>query len=134
MRWVFITLLLILSPASALPTDAVCEAVAIAKESRGESLRGSRAVLTVIRNRARILGKSSCQVITAPKQFSWYLSNMKWKVTEKNWTRYLKVSTMPRLLSKDVYYFHSGSRKVKLGKFCCKIGNHTFYYLIRKNK
>lgn len=53
-------------------SDLECLASVIWHEARGESLAGQRAVYEVVMHRARMFGKSLCEVVKAPKQFSWY--------------------------------------------------------------
>lgn len=53
-------------------SDNSCLASAILYESGGEPLAGKRAVYEVITNRMKEQGATACEVVTAPKQFSWY--------------------------------------------------------------
>lgn len=111
--------------------DENCLIVAIHKESRGESLRGSRGVLDVILHRVHKSGKSACSVIKQPSQFSWVKRNVSWKVTQEMRDRYLEVSDMPKVFrDKRVMFFHarhvrpSWTRKlVKVGV----VGAHVYY-------
>lgn len=55
--------------------DVHCLANAIHHESRGEPVEGQQAVAAVIINRSKLTNKSVCDVISKPKQFSWYEDN-----------------------------------------------------------
>ena len=57
-----------------LTTAALCLALNIYHESRGESLTGQHAVAQVTMNRAGRDPKNVCEVVTKPKQFSWTMS------------------------------------------------------------
>jgi spore germination cell wall hydrolase CwlJ-like protein len=50
-------------------TERVCVALAVYGEARGESFHGKALVARVIQNRARLLNKSLCDVVSASRQF-----------------------------------------------------------------
>lgn len=125
-------LLVVWLPISAKPSEQTCEAVAVREEASSESLRGARAVLTVIRNRKVIDGMTACGVVTAQGQFSWYHKTYRWKLSKKALTTYHKLCTMSANLPSDVYFFRSSGKRGQkwLGKYYTTIGRHKFYRLI----
>jgi hypothetical protein len=112
--------------------EDVCKAVMIHREAASEGLQGARAVLDVLYNRMRIDGLTACQAVAVKGQWSWYRANKPartWKVSKDMWTRYHKVRIMAPVLTDNVYYFRVGKHKIKwLGRYCCRIGRHVFYY------
>ena len=114
---------------SCAQTATSCEAAAIHFEARGESVRGQRAILDVIRNRMRIDNRTACQVIRARGQFPWSekYSFKSEKYSSKGLTQFNKIDNMESVLREDVYYFNT--KKQNYGRYCCKIGKHYFNYL-----
>jgi len=107
-------------------SDVTCEAVTIWKEAANQGDEGKRAVLDVVRFRAKVLRKSSCAVVKQRGQFSWYRPGHKWKVTQNILHDWQKADKMPVVLE-GAYYFNSGKR-IKKYRFYKKIDNHNFYY------
>ena len=115
-------------PAS-LSADERCIAWAIHDEARGEPLRGARAVMDVILKRMATRGKSACEIIAQPGQFSGYRHNFVKNISSKSLARFLKVRSMQPVV-KDAEYFHAEyvqpgwARGVEV---VAKIGRHVFY-------
>ena len=61
----------LLWPLQAVSNDAACIAVTLSKEAATEGLLGKRAVFDTIISRMKASGKTACQVIIQPNQFSW---------------------------------------------------------------
>lgn len=95
------------------------------KEAGAESLQGQRAVLDTVRNRAKLLGKTSCQVVMQRGQFSFYHKKFKWKITENILHKWQIVDKMQPVVS-EAWYFNSGKR-IRKYRFIRRIGAHNFY-------
>ena len=52
--------------------QAQCLSLALYHESRGEGIKGRAATAAVVLNRASKHGMDVCEVVSMPKQFSWY--------------------------------------------------------------
>lgn len=106
-----------------------CGAWVIHDEARGESLKGARAVLDVVKERARLSGKTVCDVVKQPKQFSGYRKGQSFNVTAEQIERYWTVARMKPVV-KGSTHFHATyvtppwRKKMKLVK---KVGRHIFY-------
>lgn len=115
--------------AKGFPSEEMCEVTTVFMEANTESLEGQRAVLSVLRNRMRIHHMTACKVIAQKGQWSWYRKGYNWSTNTNALQTYDLVRIMPDMVGPDVYYFRVGKRKVKwLGRYCCKIGHHLFYY------
>jgi spore germination cell wall hydrolase CwlJ-like protein len=55
----------------------ICLALNVYKEARGEPIAGQQAVALVTINRAKLSGRDVCDVVMAPKQFSWTATDMR---------------------------------------------------------
>lgn len=95
------------------------------EEAESESLQGMRAVLDVVRNRSKVLGKTSCEVVSQKGQFSFYHKKFKWKLTQRALQNWRIVSTMEPVVE-SAWYFNSGKR-IRKYKFIRRIGLHNFY-------
>lgn len=120
-------LLCLASPLAASQSDEDCKRVATYREGSGESLEGIKAILEVLEYRMQVDAKSACQVLRQRGQFPWVKENTRWRYPKQHLTRYLAASKLDRQLPEGVYYFNNMPFK-KIGKFCCKIGRHWFYY------
>lgn len=119
----------VLSYAKALPSEEQCRAVTLAHECQGEPLTGCKAVLQVIEERMRIEHKTACQIVKAPKQFSFVNKRTNWHATEEQLTRYRLADSMPAV-GESAYYFCKKNVKrkwTKRNKLVCVIGSHIFY-------
>ncbi len=117
---------MIVSPLGHATNDEDCLAIATHRESSGESLRGSRAVLDVIYYRMQKDSMTACRVIRKPGAFSWVSTHVNWKPTKNMLTRFRIVDSMEPVLT-EIYYFNNKPFR-RIGRFCCKIGKHFFYY------
>lgn len=106
-----------------------CGAWVIHDEARGESLKGARAVLDVVKERARLSGKTVCDVVKQPKQFSGYRRGQSFSMSEEQIERYWTVARMEPVV-KGSTHFHATyvnpkwNKKMKVVK---KVGSHIFY-------
>lgn len=111
------------------PEESHCMAWVVHNESRGEPLKGSRAVLDVVLKRMQDSGKKACEVIAEPKQFSGYYERSVHEVSEEALQRFIAVAAM-RPVTTKCKYFHakrvSPAWATKMTK-CFQIGNHIFY-------
>ena len=136
MKWLIALATLLISQSLAspqklpnsLPQPSKCLVWAVSDEARGEPLRGARAVLDVIYERMKRSGKSACQVVKQPAQFSGYRRGMKMLVDENMLTRFMVVARMAPVC-KGCTHFHS--RQVKPSwrkklKRVMAVGNHVF--------
>ncbi len=145
MKWVAIIVFIILfllpakltAPASvdrAFADDFNCLVWVISDESRGEPVKGSRAVYEVILNRMRVRGLTACEVVKEPHQFSGYHKGMKMKWNNEDLTRYQEVVSMENIVA-DAQYFHATYVKpkwrLKMARIV-KIGRHIFYRVKEK--
>lgn len=125
MRWALLALVLVTAGPVWGQSNTICEAVAIYKEANTESMIGKRAVLDVIRFRAKVLGKTSCQVVKQQGQFSFVHKKFKWKVTQKMLDNYQEADRMGAVAGKAWYF--SNFKRGKRFKFIRRIGKHYFY-------
>ena len=119
--------------APTVPSDSSerqCEAVAVHMEARGESLRGQRAVLDIIRNRMWHRKLTACEVVKEPHQFSFYHPGFSLEASKEQLTRLKKLVTMQPVLGTAVTHFHAFYVKpgwAKKFKRVVVIGAHSFY-------
>lgn len=108
-----------------VPTEEDCLALAIYHEARSESLRGQKAVLSVINNRMRLFGETACEVVRKPSQFSWTRKHKNWKATEGMLDRLDVLAFMESsVVSNRTIYF--ATKPQDWGKHSQKIGRHFF--------
>ena len=127
MKWIFIILLLLFGFSEASNVD--CLAIALYKEAATEGLLGKKAVLDVIQTRMNESGKTACQIIKEPHQFSWVTKDTKFVATKEQLTTYRFVSKMPPVV-KGATHFHtsySNPKWRKHMKFVGRIKHHLFY-------
>lgn len=112
------------------PPDALkCLAWVVHDESRGESLRGSRAVLDVVLKRMNDERKGACEIIAAPSQFSGYNAQAPYVDNKEALDRYQVVKRM-KPVTTECKYFHAvyvhpaWANKMT---FCFRIGKHIWY-------
>lgn len=116
-------------PLQAIASDAECIAITLHKEAATEGLLGKRAVMDTIVTRMKSSGKSACQVIKEPNQFSWVTKDIKFTATKEQLTTYRLVSKMKPVVE-GARYFHNKSVKpswAKKMRVKLKIKNHYFY-------
>lgn len=111
-----------------IPSDVHCKAVALWFEARGESPSGQRAVLDVIRNRMKESGKSACEVIKKPYQFSFVSPSTNWVANKQQLELWYKVKELDKTLDEEYYWFlrHDLRRVWMRNMECKKIGLHKF--------
>lgn len=112
-------------------SDSECLASVIYHEARGEPLEGQRAVYDVVMHRVKVLRKSVCGVVTAPKQFSWYGDPSKpiMPLTRPMSDLLKRVKEHPKVLdSINFRWFFSGEKLPYWAKKmnCHKLGGHRF--------
>lgn len=106
-----------------------CKALSLYKEAATEGLLGKKAVLDVIQTRMHESGKTACQVIKEPNQFSWVTSSTKLVATKEQLTTYRFVSKMKPVVE-GAKYFHRKNIKpswAKKMKVKLTLKNHIFY-------
>lgn len=116
-------------PLQALSNDAACIALTLHKEAATEGLLGKKAVLDVLKTRMSESGKTACQVIKEPNQFSWVTKDTKFVATKEQLTTYRFVSKMKPVVE-GAKYFHNTSMKpswTRKMKPKLKIRRHIFY-------
>jgi spore germination cell wall hydrolase CwlJ-like protein len=125
----FILFICLLWPLQAVSNAAACIAVTLTKEAATEGLLGKRAVYDAIISRMKESGKTACQIIKEPHQFSWVTKDTKFIATKEQLTTYRFVSKMPPV-AKGAKYFHNKSVKpswAKRMRVKLKVKNHYFY-------
>lgn len=97
-------------------------------ESRGEGLKGSRAVLDVILARMEHKRESACNVIYAKGQFQW--TKKPHDVPEHKWQAlYKDVTSSPKVLDSSYKWFYNPSLSSPAWAkkmVCKKINRHKF--------
>jgi spore germination cell wall hydrolase CwlJ-like protein len=132
MRWLLAAFLLsFTNPSKASVSDERCKAYATYRESSGEPLRGSKAVLEVLENRMKAAGKSCMAIVAEKGQFSWSKRKIVMKLPQKWLTRWEEVRSMPPVLPSCAMWFHNNAiRKpdwAKRKRLVAKIHRHYFY-------
>ncbi len=110
-------------------TASQCLAWVTYSESRGEPLRGSRAVLDVIYTRMQARHMTVCEVVMQKGQFSGYREGRKLVTNEDMLTR-LREASRIEPVARGCMYFHAISVRplwAKKMKKCIAIGHHVFY-------
>lgn len=140
MRWLLAILLLAATIPLAIPAkvvyrpvaDSTCLAWVIYDESRGEPLRGSKAVYDVVKHRMKERSLTACQVVAEAHQFSGYKPGVFEKITPEMLTRYELVAKMAPVVP-SCSYFHANYVhplwRLKM-KRCGAVGKHIFYRAI----
>jgi len=106
-----------------------CKALSLYKEAATEGLLGKKAVLDVIQTRMHESGKTACQIIKEPHQFSWVTKDTKFVATKEQLTTYRFVSKMKPVVE-GAKYFHRKDIKpswAKKMKVKLTLKNHIFY-------
>lgn len=114
---------------STVHTDDQCLASVIYYEARGESLKGKRAVLDVVKHRMQTSGKSACTVVKQRKQFSWYPQKPIKRYNKEMQQLLAEVRAHGKVLINERYlYFFSKRIKPKwaYNMECRTIGKHNF--------
>jgi spore germination cell wall hydrolase CwlJ-like protein len=118
--------------------DLKCLAKNVYYESGVEDSMGKLAVAQVTINRLKTghWGKNICDVVYAPKQFSWTQSKQLNKINESTWYESMQVAnnvlhgTRIKELEHSLYYhatYISVPKWVELKERVTQIGNHVFY-------
>lgn len=122
------------NPALGRETELECLAKNVYHEARGESVRGRLAVIQVTLNRARLLGKTICQTVYQPRQFSW--TTKPGKITNLNsWIESVRLSEIAirrgwAIKNFAATYYHNHTVNPQWApkfKKLATIGNHLFY-------
>ena len=120
----------LLWPLQAVSNDTACIAVTLTKEAATEGLLGKRAVYDTIISRMKGSGKTACQVILQPNQFSWTKDIETFpSPSKKELTTYRFVAKMKPVVE-GAKYFHRKDIKpswAKKMKSKLKIKSHVFY-------
>jgi spore germination cell wall hydrolase CwlJ-like protein len=109
-----------------------CMAWVVHDEARGESLKGARAVLDVVLRRMKKTGKSACDVVSAPRQFSGYSERKVYNVTLTNkeaLQRFIQVAKMKPVAVQCTHFHATYVRPAWATKMtrCVRIGKHIFF-------
>jgi spore germination cell wall hydrolase CwlJ-like protein len=111
------------------PKAYQCLAWVVHDESRGEPLRGSRAVLDAVLKRMKDSGKAACEVIAEPSQFSGFYPEAPYDVSKEALQRFVAVAKM-KPVTVECKYFHAvyvhPAWANKMTK-CFQVGKHIFY-------
>ena len=105
--------------------EITCVALAVYYESRGESLRGQRAVASVVMNRKHSsrFGGSACEVIHQRGQFS-FVRGQALRPTGAPWQRSIEIATefVDRDRGEVPYLYFTNSSRLR----GYRIGHHVF--------
>lgn len=109
----------------------ICLALNVFHEARGESYEGQKAVAQVTFNRASHRPEKVCEVVFAPKQFSWAngLTLAPKKKRQEIYWRY-----MPDFASEEWRLAKKVSKEVIAGHGHSAVAQATFYYNPQKCK
>lgn len=113
----------------AVQSDSECLASAIYHEAGGEPVAGQRAVYEVIMHRVKATKKSVCDVVKAPKQFSWVGFKPFKPFTQPMKDLLARVQRHPKVLHSTAFkWFYSGDAVPKWAEEmdCREIGGHRF--------
>lgn len=115
-----------LAETEGLDREATCVALGVYYESRGESVRGQRAVASVIMNRVRSgrFADTACEVLFQPKQFSFLNGGKVLAPKGASWTLAKDIGRefVTRDDTENKYLFFSGEGYLR----GTRIGNHIF--------
>lgn len=126
-RYIIFSILMLICDIAVAQSDEACARYATYREASGEPVHGVRAVLDVLRTRARVERMSICKVVSRSGVFPWFNSSVDWRVPKWFLTKYKEADNMEAQVPDTVFYFNNTPFK-KIGIFCCKIGNHYFYH------
>lgn len=106
--------------------EVACVALAVYYESRGESVRGQRAVASVVMNRVRDprFPDSACEVLLQRRQFSFMNGGRVLSPSGAPWSRAVEIAHefASRSTGEVPYLFFSSERHLR----GVRIGNHVF--------
>lgn len=136
MRYVLGMLLLIVSlpeqnkgVTHKLPSEPMCIAATLKSEAQGEPLKGKRAVYDTIRTRMKKTGKSACDVVLSPHQFTGMTLKKVMAVSKKDLQMYWVVATMSPVC-RNCEWFHRWDVQPTWRhsvRFAGQHGQHYFY-------
>lgn len=121
MRYILAAILALGSIQASAQSTASCIGKAIWYEARGESLRVKKAVVQVIKNRARIDKISICSVIKKRGAFPWISRVKSWRLSTEQVAMLFDVIQHRPVVNSRVYYFNHvrltfGVKQRKLGR------------------
>lgn len=115
-------------------TTAQCERSVIHYESANQGILGQKAVLEVVRARAKSSGKSVCRVLLEKGQFSWATrKRLKIRLALRQKARYDLIRSMNNEVLPDDSYQWFARRPHKFAGKKVRIGSHTFNNLKEKS-
>lgn len=106
-------------------TNATCLGLGVYYESRGEPVRGQRAVASVINNRVKDprWPDTACEVLFQPKQFSFTNGRRELKPFGPSWSQAIAIGNeFADGKTENRYLYFSSERNLKGHR----IGNHVF--------
>lgn len=110
-----------------VPSNLQCVVKVLVRECSGCSLKGAKAVLETLQNRARVEHKSYCQIVFAKGQWPWAATQKDWHFTEKELQRYFSVVEYPPVVGKAGWYFNTKPFPRTYGKLLLKSDGHYYY-------
>lgn len=112
-------------------SEEQCLLSAIVYEAGGESVRGKKAVMQVVKNRAKIRQLTICKVISEHHQFSWYGKKPIKKLTKSFKQLLQELEQMDEVFDGvAIEYFHNTSVKPAWAKklhYVGRVNKHKFY-------
>jgi spore germination cell wall hydrolase CwlJ-like protein len=114
-------------------TTAQCERAAIHFEAANQGILGQKAVLEVVRARAKSSGKSVCKVLLEKGQFSWATrSRLKIRLALRQKVRYDLIRRMDNEVLPDDSFQWFARKPHGFAGDKIRIGGHTFNNLKEK--
>lgn len=107
-------------------TDSECLVSVIHYEAGGEPLSGKRAVYDVVMNRAKALQKTICEVVSEPKQFSWFPYKPMLAYGGEMREMLERVIAHGRILNNEKNFFSGKTPSWAINMECRTIFNHNF--------
>jgi hypothetical protein len=93
-------------------------------EARGEPVKGKRAVLDVVLNRAKMYDLTYCEVVAKKQQFPWFKKKGLVPLTPETLRHYNEALEYGPVLENKGFIYFNGVRPHGVG--CQRIGKHTF--------
>lgn len=116
-----------------ITASLLCLSLNVYYEARGEEIAGQMAVALVTLNRAKEQKKDVCEVVYAPKQFSWTASPSRPHPSGQAWVLAQQIASAATTFADFTYgatHFHAWSVTPDWSlnlKFVARYGNHLFY-------
>jgi N-acetylmuramoyl-L-alanine amidase len=117
--------------------ELLCHSLNMYHEARGTNIRNQVAVAWVVRNRMALSGRSACEVIYAPRQFSWTSRRLPAPREASAWRQSQELALMVMQdqisdITRGATHFHEANISPtwsRNARNSMRIGAHTFFRL-----